>query len=139
MREVPVPRSAQRPLAGLVSEDRTGLLEQWLGLQADAGIRSDLISTEDLRRDSSAFLDVLSGAVGAEGNVDLRAEAYEPVRSYLADLSRGRAQAGFTPSETATFVLSLKEPLFDRAAAAAGGDAARLREMTWQLTLLIDS
>jgi rsbT co-antagonist protein RsbR len=122
-----------------VSDDRAGLLERWLELQQEAGIRSDLIATEDLRRDSSAFLDALAAAVGSEGNVDIRAEAYEPVRGYLSDLSRSRALAGFAPSETATFILSLKEPLFDRAAAAAKDDAEQLRSMTWQLTLLIDA
>lgn len=134
-----MPRSAQRSLVALVSGDRAGLLERWLGLQQDAGFRSDLISAEELRRDSSAFLDALSAAVGSEGNVDIRAEGYEPVRGYLADLSRNRALAGFTPSETATFVMSLKEPLFDRAATLSRDDADQLRAMTWQLTLLIDA
>ncbi|HKF85737.1 MAG TPA: STAS domain-containing protein [Candidatus Limnocylindrales bacterium] len=134
-----MPRSAQRPLAGLVSDDRADLLERWLDLQQRAGVRSDLISLEDLRRDSSAFLAVLAAALGSEGNVDIRAEAYEPVRGYLRDLSRSRAQAGFSPAETATFVLSLKEPLFDRAASLAGGDATTLQTLAWDLTLLIDS
>jgi rsbT co-antagonist protein RsbR len=126
-------------LASLVSDDRAGLLERWLELQQDAGFRSDLISAEDLRRDSSAFLDALAAALGSDGNVDIRAEAYEPVRGYLADLSRGRALAGFTPSETATFVMSLKEPLFHRASTLSKDDADQLRETTWQLTLLIDA
>src|SRR5215218_3347578 len=64
---------------------------------------------------------------------------HERVRGYLRDLSRSRAQAGFSPAETATFVLSLKEPLFDRAASVAGGDATRLQTLAWDLTLLIDS
>ena len=62
-----MPRSAQRPLAGLVSDDRADLLERWLDLQQRAGVRTDLISLEDLRRDSSAFLAVLAAALGKIG------------------------------------------------------------------------
>jgi rsbT co-antagonist protein RsbR len=122
-----------------VNDDRAGLLERWLELQHDSGFRSDLISAEELRRESGAFLEVLAGAIGSEGNVDIRTEAYDSVREYLADLSRGRALAGFAPSDTATFVMSLKQPLFDRAAALARDDADQLRATAWQLTLLVDA
>ena len=39
---------------------------------------------------------------------------WQRVREMLAGLSRSRALQGFSPSETATFVFSLKKPLFER-------------------------
>ena len=38
---------------------------------------------------------------------------WKSVKDLLADLSRSRVAQGFSPSETATFVFSLKQPMFD--------------------------
>ena len=43
---------------------------------------------------------------------DISDPRWAAVRELLTDLSRTRATRGFTPTETATFVFSLKEPLF---------------------------
>jgi rsbT co-antagonist protein RsbR len=56
----------------------------------------------------------------------------------LAELSRSRARLGFTPSETAIFVLSLKKPLFDRLRREMGSDAQALADEMWRATMLLD-
>jgi rsbT co-antagonist protein RsbR len=61
------------------------------------------------------------------------------LQSRLAQLSRSRAIAGFSPSETATFVFSLKQPLFARLSAELAGDAAALGSAIWEATTLLDS
>jgi rsbT co-antagonist protein RsbR len=58
-------------------------------------------------------------------------------REFLADLSRSRVKQGFTPSETAVFVFSLKEPLFARMRAAIK-DAEELGTATWDASSLLD-
>ena len=55
----------------------------------------------------------------------------EPMRELLEDLSRDRAVQGFSPSETAIFVFSLKQPLFARLRQELGDDADRLATETW--------
>jgi len=55
------------------------------------------------------------------------------VRDLLRELSTERARHGFTPSETATFVFSLKEPLFSRLRQEIGMDAATLAEQKKKL------
>jgi rsbT co-antagonist protein RsbR len=60
------------------------------------------------------------------------------VRDTLQRVSFTRAQQGFTPSETATFVLSLKRPLFQSIGTTAGKDAAVLADDTWAATELLD-
>ena len=60
------------------------------------------------------------------------------VRELLGDISRARARQGFSPSETATFVFSLKQPLFDRLRRRSEGPG-RLAEEIWATTLLLDS
>jgi rsbT co-antagonist protein RsbR len=56
----------------------------------------------------------------------------------LNEISSSRAQQGFTPSETATFVFSLKRPLFDRVRAAYAGDPQALTAALWSTTELVD-
>jgi rsbT co-antagonist protein RsbR len=57
----------------------------------------------------------------------------------LANLSRQRAEDGFTPAETALFVLTLKQPLFKRLRTDLVKDPQALADETWLATNLIDS
>ena len=63
---------------------------------------------------------------------------WQPVREVLEDLSRDRAIQGFSPSETAIFVFSLKEPLFALLRREFAIDADRLARETWTASRLID-
>ena len=56
----------------------------------------------------------------------------------LANLSRSRGLQGFSPSETASFVFSLKKPLFARLRREFSKDAGALAEETWAATELLD-
>jgi rsbT co-antagonist protein RsbR len=60
------------------------------------------------------------------------------MRELLSDLSRTRARQGFSPIETATFVFSLKQSLFERLRAAIGKDADALADEVWRTTTLLD-
>jgi anti-anti-sigma regulatory factor len=52
--------------------------------------------------------------------------------------SSSRAKGGSTPSETATFVFSLKQPLFARLNAGFANDPAGLANATWTISTLLD-
>jgi rsbT co-antagonist protein RsbR len=69
-------------------------------------------------------------------NID--GSAWEPVRDILNELSATRAKEGYTPTETASFVLSLKQPLFSVLREANSTDAEALADAVWQSTQLID-
>ena len=56
----------------------------------------------------------------------------------LSDLSRARAAQGFSPSETATFVFSLKQPLFDVLRQEHDGQAATLTDELWTASSALD-
>src|SRR5581483_10641383 len=83
------------------------------------------------------FLTLLAQAT-ASGNVtDIRAPEFAPVREMLGQISVSRAVQSFTPSETATFVFSLKQPLFARLR-REHKDAAALADELWAATALLD-
>jgi rsbT co-antagonist protein RsbR len=74
-----------------------------------------------------------------DGNVtDIDAASFAALRELLADLSRTRALAGFTPTETASFILSLKQPLFACLRTVMDGEPERLAIETLTICELID-
>jgi rsbT co-antagonist protein RsbR len=109
------------------------ILGDWIALQrTSAARRADLIGDADLQRQSKDFLAAFRQGV-ASGRLDEIATAgWEPAREIVAELSKSRARLGFTPTETATFVLSLKQPLFRKL------DAERVTGEFWNVTILLD-
>jgi rsbT co-antagonist protein RsbR len=69
---------------------------------------------------------------------DIAGRAWQEVRDFLGSVSESRARQGFSPSETATFVFSLKEPIFVRLQRELGKDALALGAELWALTVLLD-
>ena len=119
-------------LADRLSENESEILNDWLSLQrASSARRADLINDADLQRQSKEFLSAFRHGVASGKIEDTGAPAWENARNVLAELSRSRARLGFTPTETATFVFSLKQPLF-RAFSNMS------KEELWSLTLLLD-
>jgi rsbT co-antagonist protein RsbR len=126
-------------LAVVLQKQTPELLEAWLRDQLAAPtLRSDLISESELREQSRELLALLSDGARAGGLVSFNHEAWQPARQLLASISESRSVQGFTPSETAMFVLSLKQPLFERLRQAIPGDAAKLADELWRATVLLD-
>jgi rsbT co-antagonist protein RsbR len=126
-------------LAEIVGRHRDDLLSEWLRVQQGAtSRRADLISDLELARESREFLGCLEAALQEGDAREIEGSGWQPVRAFLSGLSRGRAQAGFSPSQTAAFVLSLKEPLFARLSNELGDDAVALISSILETTELID-
>jgi len=126
-------------LPELLDRHEKDLLGAWIERQLQsAATRRDLIDEAELREQSRQFLRHFAEALPAGGTEDLEHRAWAPVTDLLLSISRSRARQGFTPSETATFVFSLKEPLFTLLRQQLGPDARALAEETWTATALID-
>ncbi len=130
--------TAKSRLADILKKNQTDLLDEWLRAQLATTPRRGLIQESDLREQSRRFLALLADAAPKPG-ADIQAPEWRPVRDLLSEISRARSTMGFTPSETATFVLSLKQPLFARLRQEyERGDAAALADEYWTVTELID-
>ena len=127
-------------LTALVEVLATGqekLLAEWLAALKESGAsKSGRLSDAELRAQAESFLAALRPALSS-GHADARAEPYAPARALLGDLSRARAMQGYTPRETALFVLSLKRPFQAAWAAHSPADAERMR-VAWSLSDLLD-
>ncbi|MGA9529788.1 MAG: STAS domain-containing protein [Terriglobales bacterium] len=125
-------------LTEVLAKQEASILEQWIREMSVVTRRADLIKDSDLRGHCLRFLQLLRQGAESEG-FGLETEAWQPLREQLAELSRSRAHQGFTPTETATFVLSVKKPLFDQLRDRMGADANALASELWATTELIDS
>lgn len=125
-------------LRSLLQDAQSQLLEQWLAyqLQLPASRRGSLREGE-LREQSRQFLSRFIEAVGRSEGGNIREEAWAEVRDLLTALSKSRAQQGFTPTETALFVFSLKQPMFEHLSGSgeAGNDVL---DRVWRLNRLLD-
>jgi rsbT co-antagonist protein RsbR len=111
------------------------LLEQWM---AGMTAQDSRISVSELRAQATEFLDLLQKCASHGNLSDVEAREWAPVREFLDGISRSRASQGFTSSQTAAFIFSLKKPLFGRIQAEFGKDATVLANETWAATELLD-
>lgn len=124
-------------LTALLQQPGSGLLDDWMKHQAEAGtLRADMIGDSELREQARELLQLIAAAAPSGDRID--GPAWQPVRQFLASISTSRAAMGFSPRETAAFVLSLKQPLFDRLQAKIT-DARALGSAMWGTTTLIDA
>jgi len=135
-----MPPAATQSLHTIFERHEQELLTLWVDAQlAATTLRSDLMKEAELREQSREFISLTRQALGRGDNVDIYSADWEKVRDFLAEVSRTRAFQGFTPTETAVFVLSLKEALFNLMQREAGNDPAALLNQLWQATRLLDA
>ncbi|HEV7499132.1 MAG TPA: STAS domain-containing protein [Vicinamibacteria bacterium] len=125
-------------LAAVITRAEKDILDEWVKLQLGAeSHRSDLLTEKDVREQSQRFLSALRSAV-SRGTADTRGPEWAEARDVLTELARGRAVQGFSPSETATFVFSLKQPIFARIRSELSRDPIALADTTWSATTMLD-
>jgi len=124
----------------MIARNESELLANWMREQlAATTLRGDLMKESELREQSRQFLNMVVRAASQQPGLDnISAPAWEEAREFLAGISRSRAHQGFSPSETATFVFSLKQPLFSLLRKELDGDPRKLADEMWVATALLD-
>lgn len=132
-------KQANTSLTELLARHEQPLLDDWVRLQLSATTRrSDVLSERDLREQSRRFLSALQKALAAGAAEDIRAPQWAPARDILEEIVQERTRQGFSTVETATFVFSLKQPVFDKLRAELGKDPAALSDAMWTANVLLD-
>ena len=126
-------------IAKLLQKKNKQILELWIQNQlADAALREDLMSNEELRGQSEELLAALLKAISDKNMADANYEDFENVHEILAGISISRAQKGFSPKETAVYVFSLKETLLQVLQQEIKNDPLALYEASIKISKLID-
>ena len=132
-------RPASR-LPAIVEQHQKEVLAEWLSNQMSSGAwRSGRIQESQLRDESQRFLALFTKVVQAGVEFDIRSPQWTDIREFLTELSRSRAQQGFTPSQVATFVFSLKQALFKRASESLKSEPEAVASTLWEATVLLDA
>jgi|RhiMethySRZTD1v2_1073278.scaffolds.fasta_scaffold521679_2 hypothetical protein len=126
-------------LSELITAQEAKLLTSWLRIQIDGGsLRSGRIKEDELKEQSRRFLREFVQAMKSGNHDDIQGAEWTASRELLGDYSNSRAVQGFTPTETATFIFSMKEPVFALLREHGNGDARQLAEQTWAATKVLD-
>jgi len=113
-------------LLGAIQQNRESLLQDWLERLRSAIQRRDLITDQELKNQASEIVALIADVPQGTTLEDFNAAGWQALKAMLANISVSRAAAGFTPSETAIFVLSLKPALFAIARQQPGNNADEL-------------
>jgi rsbT co-antagonist protein RsbR len=126
-----MPASSRSQIAAALESKEQQILAEWLeALRQVSALDTGRIKESELNTQAKAFYKQLHAAIRDSG-LDTRAGGYDNLKGFLGDVSRSRAIKGFSPSETALFVFSLKRPFFG----ALSGDSA---QAAWEINQLID-
>jgi rsbT co-antagonist protein RsbR len=135
---LPTKEKAMKDLAEILSHNADAIRSQWIAEMSRSIERSDLISKAELEEQSRSILDALVIGVRTSGPTNIAGAGWDSARELLKEISASRARQGFSSVDVATFIMSLKKPLFERIQAEYEGDQTRLFEEIWKATELLD-
>jgi rsbT co-antagonist protein RsbR len=125
--------------ANILDRHEPAILSEWISEQQGATrSRTGAISEREIREQATEFLAAFRAAVRGGSRADLDGPEWSRVREVLAELSSARAASGFTPRETATFVFSLKRPLFAALRRELATNPETLADEMWSATQILD-
>lgn len=119
--------------ADVLRKHEAPILSSWMQNMSGTTRREDLIGDAEFREQCTHFIRLLQEATRDGGT-----ENFGSVRDFLRDMTRTRVQQGFSPSQIATFVFSIKQPLFEQLRKELSNDPIALADETWNASLIID-
>ena len=137
---MPTAKKDRMTVAQILEARQEELLLTWLeNLHSLPGSRTlELMDEEQLRVQATELLGTLITAFSYEEYEEITGPEFADSVALLQEISASRAQQGFTPSETATFVLSLKDALFPSLQDEYGDDPAQLNAVVIRMNKVID-
>jgi rsbT co-antagonist protein RsbR len=129
---------AKSRLSELLEKRDAEITSQWLELQTAGARKMPAAEQGEVTRQSRDFIQALKKASESGDTNTIDGSAWDSVKAILGEISSSRARAGYSPSETASFVFSLKLPLFSVLRSEFGKDAQVLADAVWEATILLD-
>lgn len=130
----------KQDISKLLQKKKKNILEDWMNMQlADAGLREDLMSNDELREQSAELLDALLQSITGENLADHNSEGFNTVYEILSGISISRARQGFSPRETGVFVFSLKDAILKSLIIELSNDQQALVDTLIVMNKLLDN
>ncbi len=125
-------------LAEIISKNEDKIRAEWIRDMSKAVQRGDLMSKAELDEQCRALLGAIVSGAKSSGLTEIEGAGWSEARELLQDISASRARQGFSPVEVATFVLSLKRPLFSTIREELKADPDKQFDTIWAATELLD-
>ena len=125
-------------LPEMISKHEEQLRTEWLKQMSSAVRRADLMSDEEIKAQSRELLAAIAIATKSGDVTNMDGAAWAATRDILQSISTSRAKQGFTPGETTSFVLSLKQPLFSIIRKELSSTPDAMFDEVWKATTLLD-
>lgn len=125
-------------LADIIARNEDQIHSEWLRGMAQSLQRSDLMGKAELEEQSRTLLNAVTDGVRVSGPTDLGGKGWNAARELLQEISASRARQGFTPTEVATFVLSMKQPIFAAIRRDQSKTPDKLFDIVWVATEMLD-
>ena len=114
-------------------------MKSWLSEQAaDKTLHKGGAKGEALKDQSGELLSALREAVEQSSGDDIQSPSWLRTREVLTDISGHLSSRGLTPTEVATFVFSLKQPLFQAIQTESARTPDVLAREVWLANLTLD-
>jgi rsbT co-antagonist protein RsbR len=123
-------------LAEIISRNEDKIRAEWTQDMSKSVQRSDLISKTELDEQCRALLSAIVAGVKTGG--DTAGAGWSSAREFLQEIATSRARQGFSSVDVATFVLSLKRPLFAAIREALSKNQDLMFQTLWAGTELLD-
>lgn len=130
----------KQDISKILQKKKKQILEDWMTMQlADAGLRDDLMSNEELREQSTELLDTLVQVINDKNLADFDSEEFAPVNEILSGISISRARQGFSPRETGIYIFSLKDSILKTLQNEIKDDAQNMVQSMITVNKLLDN
>jgi rsbT co-antagonist protein RsbR len=125
-------------LAEILSKNEDKIRAEWIRSMSKSVQRADLMGKAELDEQCRALLGAIVQGLKTSGPTDVSTSGWSTARELLQDISASRARQGFSSVEVATFVLSLKQPMFTTIREELGKNQDKLLDTIWVATELLD-
>lgn len=124
----------------VLQKKKKQILELWMKNQlADAGLREDLMSNDDLQIQSEEFLDVILKTVNDNNITQTDSADFDSVFEILSGISISRARQGYSPRETGLYIFSLKDAMQEVLRQEIQNDPQFLYDESMKINKLVDA
>jgi rsbT co-antagonist protein RsbR len=125
-------------IAGLLQDQSAAIRTEWEAQLDTVTLGSRKLRKDEQRSQCADFLSALTGAMAGGAPGDINDRSWNEVRKVLDDISSSRAKSGSTPSETASFIFSVKQPVFAVLNTRLGGQPDVLAAAFWEVSTVLD-
>jgi len=126
----------QQRTIDLIRSHQDVVVAQWTGQLSSGQGQDGRLAPRELDTQVREFWRLFQAAL-TTANTGVAGSEWQDTRQFLEQLSRDRVLKGFSSSETASFLFSLKRPLFELLQQNLASDPA-LGDQLWAISELID-